>query len=156
MKKAQATGFMVILIGLILLAAIVVITYESVTGVNLTAIQVGNVAQNTVTEINVVVIAPRDARGLVDCPNNYDFEIKQGRVTVHKNNFYRDETLSAYYVVPNGMKLPGQTYTKCNSTNFFVIEKWMDEEGIQHLSITPTEDREYSVREVEEESDEDV
>ena len=138
MKKAQATGFMVLIIGLILLVAITFVSYQSISGVNVSSLLAGEVAQNIVTKINVAVMSPRTARILADCPDGYEIFIDNSRISVRLKRFFSDETVDGYYLVPQGIDLPQNLHVVCNSANFFVIEKWRNENGLQKLNIADT------------------
>jgi hypothetical protein len=133
-----------------LLVSIVFVTYESVTGMNIAEIMTANVAQDMTTGVNIIMMSPRGASGIVNCPKGYDVEINNGRVTVHIDKLYRKATVTAYYVVPDGVELPQDVYAVCTGDNFLRVEKWQDEDGKQHLSIAETDDLGYTAMPQEE------
>ena len=119
MKKGQAE-IIAIMIGLMVLGAVVVVGYEGVTGIKLAAIMAGDVAQDSVTRINSVMMAPYSARAVVECPSGYEFDINNGRFSVRLKRFLEDETVDSYYLVRSGSELPTDMHVMCNF-NFFCI-----------------------------------
>jgi len=140
MKKAQATGFMVLIIGLVLLVAIVFISYMSVTGLSITALMAGEVAQSTVTNLNAAMLSEDNIRIVQDCPKDYQIEIDNGRVSVRLEKFFEDKTVDAYYLTPKDAELPEDVRVVCNYSNFIIIEKWRWPSGIIHLHVEATTD----------------
>ena len=144
MKKAQLMGFMELIIGLILLVGTVTVSYEAVTGLKMGALLAGETSQDITSKIDSAMMAPEVVSIIAPCPNGYEVEIENSRVSVRFNKLFEDETVDAYFLLPKGTDLPDRVFVKCDKTNFFRIEKWRDKEGKTHLRIKDTADFEYS------------
>jgi len=144
MRKAMIMGFMELIIGLILLMGTVVVSYEAVTGLKIGALMAGEVSQDITSQIDVAIMSPSVIRAMAPCPDGYEVEIENSRVSVRFNKFFEDETIDSYFLLPQGIILPDRIFSMCNSTNFFRIEKWMDIDGKTHLKINETSDLEYT------------